>query len=261
MLEPNADTVIAQDNQVEESKLSRKQLAIREREKELLELAREVVRQEGFAQLTMDKVAAASPYSKGTVYNHFNSKEDLIAALAIEALSRELPILRAALGFNGSSREKCIAMHAGYSIFSQMEPILAMCVLVSRTPAVTEKSAPERLARLNALEEVAVATGDSFVNFGVESGDLVLPKGVTCDTIVFANWAMGFGTNALAQNAQHSTCVSRQLSSNVVLQNINFLLDGMGWKPLSTEFDYAKTWDRARKELFSKELSLLGQEV
>ncbi|USH03466.1 TetR/AcrR family transcriptional regulator [Grimontia kaedaensis] len=258
MLEQTIASHISALKDIDESTLTRKQLAIRDREKELLEIARSIVARKGFAHLTMDKVAAASPYSKGTVYNHFNSKEDLIAALAIEALSRELPILRAGLDFNGSTREKCVAMHAGYSIFSRMEPILAMCILVSRTPAVTEKSAPERLARLNELEEIAVSIGDTFIDMGLESGDLVLQEGVTTDTIVFANWAMGFGTNALVHNAQHSTCVARQLSSNVVLQNVNFLLDGMGWKPLSSEFDYTKTWDRALKELYADEVASLN---
>ncbi|CZF79729.1 TetR family transcriptional regulator [Grimontia sp. AD028] len=261
MLEQTIENRMSAIYNVDTSSLSRKQLAMRDREKELLEIARDVVMREGFAQLTMDKVAAASSYSKGTIYNHFNSKEDLIAALAIEALSRELPMFKRSLAFDGSSREKCIAMHAGYFVFSQLEPILSMCAMVSRTPAVTEKSAPERLEKLNELEEIAVSIGDAFIQNGINSGELVLNPGVTSDNVVFANWAMGFGTNALVHNAEHSTCVSRQLNHNIVLQNINFLLDGLGWKPLSTEFDYEQTWARARKELFSEELALLGQKA
>ncbi|PKF51224.1 TetR/AcrR family transcriptional regulator [Enterovibrio nigricans] len=258
MQEINLAALTTQDPN-EDATLSRKQRAILEREKELLEIAKAVVAREGFAQLTMDKVAAASTYSKGTVYNHFNSKEDLIAALAIEALSRELPMFKRALDFDGSSREKCIAMHAGYFVFSQLDPILSMCALVSRTPAVTEKSAPCRLKKLDSLEEIAVAIGDAFVQSGIDAGDLVVREGVTKDNLVFANWAMGFGTNALVNNAKHSSCVARQLGTNIVLQNINFLLDGLGWKPLSSEFDYQDTWNRAQRELFSEELALLTQ--
>ncbi|MDD1782544.1 TetR/AcrR family transcriptional regulator [Enterovibrio sp. ZSDZ35] len=259
MLDQTIDNVLIDLNGEHEDTLSRKQIAVKAREKELLDIARSVVAREGFAQLTMDKVAAASPYSKGTVYNHFNSKEDLIAALAIEALSRELPMFKRALDFNGTSREKCIAMHAGYFVFSQLEPILAMCALVSRTPAVTEKSAPSRLQKLDQLEEIAVAIGDAFVQAGLDAGDLTMREGVSKDNVVFANWAMGFGTNALVNNAQHSSCITRQLNTNVVLLNINLLLDGLGWQPLSTEFDYQETWNRAQRELFSEEIALLNQ--
>ncbi|MEZ8130070.1 TetR/AcrR family transcriptional regulator [Enterovibrio norvegicus] len=241
----------------DDTTLSRKQVAMRERESELLDIACGIVAREGFAQLNMDKVAAASPYSKGTIYNHFNSKEDLFAALAIQALGKKIPLFKRALDFEGTSREKLIAMHTGMHLFSKLSPILAMCALVSRTPAVTEKSAPERLEKLNDLEELVVSFGDKFIELGQSSGDLTLAPGITSDSIVFANWAMAFGTSSLVNNATQSSCVSRQLSTNIVLQNLNFLLDGMHWAPLSCDFDYQKTWERAEKDLYGKEIALL----
>lgn len=37
------------------------------------------------------------------------------------------------------------------------------------------------------------------------------------------------------------------------------LLDGFGWRPLSTEWDYAKTVERVRSELFAEEMQSLLQ--
>ncbi|MBO0180679.1 TetR/AcrR family transcriptional regulator, partial [Vibrio parahaemolyticus] len=34
-------------------------------------------------------------------------------------------------------------------------------------------------------------------------------------------------------------------------------LDGLGWSPLSTEWDYRKTWRRVEQELFSEGLAYL----
>ncbi|MDD1795371.1 TetR/AcrR family transcriptional regulator [Enterovibrio makurazakiensis] len=252
MLEQAVSNLISDD-----ATLSRKQLAMRDRENELLLIACSIVEREGFAQLNMDKLAAASSYSKGTIYNHFNSKEDLFAALAIQALSKKIPLFTSALNFEGSSREKLIAMHAGMHLFSKLSPILAMCALVSRTPAVTEKSAPERLEKLNTLEDLVVSFGDKFIELGQSSGDIILAPGITSDSIVFANWAMAFGTSSLVNNATQSSCVSRQHDTNIVLQNLNFLLDGMRWMPLSCDFDYQKTWERAEKDLFGEEVALL----
>lgn len=57
------------------SGLTKKQQAIADREVELIQLAKSLVQEQGFANLTMDKLTSASSYSKGTIYNHFCSKE------------------------------------------------------------------------------------------------------------------------------------------------------------------------------------------
>ncbi len=59
------------------SGLTKKQQAIADREVELVQLAKSLVQEQGFANLTMDKLTAASSYSKGTIYNHFVAKKTL----------------------------------------------------------------------------------------------------------------------------------------------------------------------------------------
>ena len=44
----------------------------------MLQLAQQLLQQDGFTGLTMDRLTAVSEVSKGTIYNHFCSKEDLI---------------------------------------------------------------------------------------------------------------------------------------------------------------------------------------
>ena len=58
--------------------LNRKQRERIEREQLILDAARNIINQEGWEHLTMERVAAAVEYSKGTVYNHFSSKEDVV---------------------------------------------------------------------------------------------------------------------------------------------------------------------------------------
>ncbi|CZF83741.1 Bacterial regulatory proteins, tetR family [Grimontia marina] len=258
MLEPHVATPFDKASKADAAPLSRKQLAIREREKELMAIAREVVEREGFAHLTMDKIAAASDYSKGTVYNHFSSKEDLIAALAIEAVLKEITFFQRAFNFEGTSRDKVVAMHAGYHIFSQLEPVMSMCAIVSRTSAVKEKASTARLAKLEEMEAKMVALGEAFLQDGIQKGELVLPDERVAHSIVFANWAMAFGTNVLLNNAPESQCVSRLVRTDSALVNVNFLLDGMGWLPLSSDVDYRAVWHRAETTLFANEIALLN---
>ena len=61
-----------------------RQARTREREQRILGAARTLVATEGFLALKMTEVAQAATVSVGTLYTHFESKEDLIMALATE---------------------------------------------------------------------------------------------------------------------------------------------------------------------------------
>ncbi|MGR5125152.1 TetR/AcrR family transcriptional regulator [Vibrio harveyi] len=239
------------------SGLTKKQQAIADREVELVQLAKSLVQEQGFANLTMDKLTAASPYSKGTIYNHFCSKEDVILALCIHSLKSEAVFFERTANFDGNTREKIIAMHVGYRIYARMEPVLSTCAIVAKTPWVIEKASPARLNELNKLEEEVISGADALVNHAVEIGDLKFSPAVGADAIVFANWSIAFGSNALAQNASNSRCIQRLQDPFSVLHNANMLLDGLGWLPLSTDWDYRKTWRRVELELFSEEIAYL----
>lgn len=237
--------------------LTKKQQAIADREIELILLAKSLVQEQGFGNLTMDKLTAMSPYSKGTIYNHFCSKEDVIIALCIHSLRTESLLFARSAEFEGSSRERVIAMHVSYRIYARMEPVLSTCAIMAKSPWVLEKASPERVKELNELEEQLIDYADDLINRAVESGDLKFSPGIGSDSIVFANWSIAFGSNALAQNASNSRCIKRIQDPFSVLHNANMLLDGLDWKPLSTEWDYRKTWQRVETELFNDEIEYL----
>lgn len=237
--------------------LTKKQQAIADREVELTLLAKSIVREQGWSNLTMDKLTAASAYSKGTIYNHFSSKEDAILALCIHSLKRESALFARAAAFEGSTRERIIAMHVSFSVYARMEPVLSTCPIMAKSPWVLEKASPERVNELNKLEEQVIDHADLLVTDAVKEGDLKFSPGISSDAIVFANWSIAFGSNALAQNASNSRCINRIQDPYSLLNNANMLLDGLNWKPLSSEWDYRKTWRRVEQELFHEEMEYL----
>ncbi|MFM2577994.1 TetR/AcrR family transcriptional regulator [Vibrio fortis] len=239
------------------SGMTKKQQAIAEREVELMLLARDIVREQGFGNLTMDKLTAASSYSKGTIYNHFCSKEDVVLALCIHSLKTEAMLFARSGEFEGTSREKVMALHVAYRIYARMEPVLSTCAIMAKSPWILEKASPTRVQELNQLEEMVIQHADELVNRAVEAGDLKFSSGIGSDAIVFANWSIAFGSNALNQNASNSHCIQRIQDPYSVLHNANMLLDGLNWQPLSSEWDYKKTWRRVEQELFSEEVAYL----
>jgi AcrR family transcriptional regulator len=61
--------------------LSKQQLRTKETQARLLEAAEEVFVREGYESAQLDEIAATAGRSKGAVYTHFKSKEDLFLAL------------------------------------------------------------------------------------------------------------------------------------------------------------------------------------
>ena len=63
---------------------TRKRTELARREKEILERATALFNGDNWPSVTMDQIAAAADVSKGTLYNHFASKDDIYARLLID---------------------------------------------------------------------------------------------------------------------------------------------------------------------------------
>jgi len=228
-----------------------------DREEELVDLAVSILNEEGFAGLSLEKLTAQSRYSKGTIYNHFSSKEDCLSALCIRAVSSILTLFKRALQFEGSSREKAVAVHYSYQLYARLQPTLFMAVLSSKAPGVREKTSTERTQLMDALELEINTFSDQMFRDAIDDGSLVLSEHLLIETLSFSNWAMSFGTNALATSATEAKAVNRLDPNTLLLQNISILMDGMNWQPLSKDWDYRKTWQRVEKEIFADDIQLI----
>lgn len=236
---------------------TKRQQAIADREQELLVLAECMIQEQGISNLTMDKLVAASDYSKGTVYNHFSSKEDLFCALCVKCMRLLLSRFSRINLFEGHTREKVLACHYAYRLHVLMNPTLFATTILSQSPAVQEKCSKERLDEYRKLDQQATAFIDELHKEAVNRGELRVSIGVSVNSLVFASWAMSFGTNSLLAVGTNMETIQRLEMDNTLLINTSLLMDGMGWEPLSAEFDYQQTWDRIGREVFADELQEL----
>ena len=90
--------------------LTPKQREIQERETKILEVARPIVVREGYHGLNMDRIAEKISYSKGTIYNHFSCKEEIIIALAVQNVAKRIELFRQAAQFKGRPRYRMRAI-------------------------------------------------------------------------------------------------------------------------------------------------------
>ncbi|MFN5853808.1 MAG: TetR/AcrR family transcriptional regulator, partial [Pirellulaceae bacterium] len=79
-------------------------------------MAKPILLREGLHALTMDRVAAQMQYAKGTIYNHFPHKEEIVLALAFDAMRLRRALFQAAAVEDISSRERmmCIGLACEY---------------------------------------------------------------------------------------------------------------------------------------------------
>ena len=218
--------------------------ARQQREQRLLELAQQIVRQDGFTGLTMDRLTSLSDVSKGTLYNHFSSKEDVLTALSVDSLQRLLQLFQHASTFGGRSRERALALHHAYHNFSAAEPTLFLCLLSAATPGVMEKSSPARLQQRQQLELQLLQYCQQVLSDALADGSLQLPLGVSLEQWSFINWALAFGCNALFVPLRQLGLFTGLAAPQVNLHSINLLFDGMGWLPLSSSWDYQHSWQQ-----------------
>lgn len=215
-----------------------------QREQQLLQLAQHLLQQDGFTGLTMDRLTAVSEVSKGTIYNHFCSKEDLITALSVDSLQRQLVLFQQALTLPGHSRERALALHYAYYRFSTTEPTLFLCLLSATTPAVVEKSSTARLAQRQALEQQLLWCCEQVIAQAITDKALQLQTGRGIDELTYLQWALAFGGNALYGPTQQMGFFRGLEQQQLMLSGVNLLLDGLNWTPLSGDFDYQRSWRR-----------------
>jgi AcrR family transcriptional regulator len=238
--------------------MTRKQREVQEREQLLLKVARKMLIEQGYAGLSMDQLAESTEYSKGTIYQHFSTKEDLVTALAIESMERRVELFLRAEQFVGRTRERMLAIGVADEIFGRLDPHHYRSEFIIKLANLQERASTERREALERLESACFGCVVRIVQTGIDSGEL--PKNVNPRELVYSVVTMALGTHMTALN--YCSMLSEfaiQNPVNLLLTNINILLDGFGWKPFRNEWDYGVSYQRISAEIFSEESHCLNQ--
>ena len=74
--------------------MTTKQEKLKQREDKIIEISSEMIAEEGFFNLRMSDLAKKSEISVGTLYVHFESKEDLLIGIAIDAIRKRYELFK-----------------------------------------------------------------------------------------------------------------------------------------------------------------------
>lgn len=125
-----------------------------EREQRIVAVARVIAEREGWDAVTVRRLAHEIEYSQPVLYSHFENREAIVAAVAVEGF-REITVAlrKAASGSTGQKAIKKVAM--AYLDFALSRPALyeAMFVLPTNLRFADAETKPELQAAFDALAE------------------------------------------------------------------------------------------------------------
>jgi AcrR family transcriptional regulator len=237
--------------------LTRKQRDIAQREELILTAAQSILHEHGYNYLTMDRVAETVEYSKGTIYNHFASKEDMVCSLCCRCLTNLIDVFEMAYQYPGSTRERYSAIGIGYSLYHQIHPMDAQNIQTVKNNAVREKVSEYKLTEMESLEQKITTIARNIVQQAIDCGDLSKDHQTNVNTIVFGCWSMHYGALLLDQSDIPLHELGFSPVVHMLWQNANIYLDGYNWLPLSTTTDSKKLFEKISTALFKGEINLL----
>lgn len=231
---------------------TRKQREIRERESLILDVARTQLVRGGYLGLNMDRIATEMRYSKGTIYQHFRNKEDILLALANQALGKRTEMFDKAAQHPGEPRQRISAVGAAAEAFVEQFKHYFVVEQVIRASSIWEKTSPERRNYMQSCERRCMSIVGGVVRDGVSSGDLALTNGMQPEDVVFGLWSINWGAQSIFTSSDSLSDIGIQDPVATLRRSQNLLLDGYGWRRLSTEYDYLAHMDEIKAILFNK---------
>ena len=241
--------------------LPRKQRELLQREQLILDTAQHMLHAQGYAQLTMDRLAEAVEYSKGTLYNHFSSKEDLVCSLCCRCIRSLIELFQRAYDYNGTTRDRFSAIGIAYTLYHQLHPLDAQNIQIVKTNAVREKLSEEKQTEMSSLEQEITQLCIKLAQEAIDNGDIPAGKNVSADTIVFGMWSMLYGGMLLAESDIPLDDLGFSPVGKILWNNLQNLMDAYDWQPLCDDVDGDALYEKLSTELFSDEINELNRET
>lgn len=238
---------------------ARKQREWQQREQLILDTAQLLLQQHGLQGLTMERVASAIEYSRGTVYNHFASKEEIVNAIGIRCMQKLTEMFRRAQHYPTSQRNRLAALSLAHSLYAQLHPVEMQHMQLLKSPDIRSKISPQKQQLLLEMEQEITGIALDIVRAAIADGELPTSQPGVPDSIVMGLWSMGYGSNLLQLSGIPFNQLGMQQPLDMMWLNTHKLLDSYQWEPLSERFDINRLKQTLCDALFADEIEQLKQ--
>jgi len=220
-----------------------------EREQLLLTHADYLLAVHGYLGLNLDELAERGEYSKATIYNHFQSKEDLVVAVSTRHCLLRGTYFQYALKFEGLTREKMLVIGVGADFMARQYPHNFQLSQLAQTSSIWEKASQKTQdAFISATVDAMIPAGQVIAE-AIEKGDL--DPGYSDNLILCGLASLTKGAHLLGDQPMLPGEGVVDGPSDLLTKNYQIYADGLNWRPLSSDHDYAETEARIRAQFFA----------
>ena len=208
------------------------------REREIIEKTIVLLSQRGFLDVRMSDIASETGYSMGTIYSHFESKEDLLVASALMLALEHKTLMAAIRQQPMPAIEKVITMALCSWLISIERADLTEISNLSLMPSVWRRATQARADRLNQLhvelagtflQIVLEAIRESLHGYEAMEQEQV---DTLANHLTHGMWGLCVGLASTAQSGYASTLCSRSSEAKYAhfITNYTNFLKGYGWQ-------------------------------
>jgi hypothetical protein len=213
------------------------------REKQIIRATISLLSDKGFLDVRMSDVAKETNIAMGTIYSHFEGKEDLLVACACTLHLDDRILIHSIFQQPITAIEKIIAAVQTNWLVTQSHPDLIEINNLSLMPSVWRRATPYRVNEMNALHielagiflEVVVEAIHQDIGCYEDMNSEELGK--LCNYFTHGMWGLCVGLSSTAQSGYSSTlCPDSEDDSyqHFTTNYINFL-KGYGWREENPE--------------------------
>ena len=220
------------------AELTRKQREIEHRTSEILRVARPILISEGFQGLSMDRVASQMEYAKGTIYNHFPNKEEIVLALVAESMEIRRSLFEQSGIIQGPARLRMMALGIACEFYTQHCADDFAVEQWVRQQGIWDKSSEKRQNLIRQCEGQCMGIVAGIVRDSIIRQELVLPESLGAEELVFGFWAITYGSQVLSHTSPSLPSLGISNPANAIRIHCCTLLNGFQWNPI---MDYARS--------------------
>ncbi|MDX8387446.1 MAG: TetR/AcrR family transcriptional regulator [Ghiorsea sp.] len=213
------------------------------REKEIVEQTIKLLSQRGFLGLRMAEIAKETKYSMGTIYSHFEGKEDLLVACAHSLILDHQLLFDAIEKQPLTAIEKIITVAQCNWQLSMNHPDLIEIDNLSLMPSVWRRATKQRAHELNMIH---IELANLFLGIALEAIEQSLDGYDSLDQqqtdqlaqhFTHGMWGLCVGLSSTAQSGYASTLCPEGSNEGYAHFTTNYtnFLKGYGWREEDTE--------------------------
>ena len=195
----------------------------------------------------MSELAKAVEYSVGTLYTHFETKEDLLVSLAVQSIGQRAVLFEQAQCAKRKSRDRIYGILIARLMLAEVAPEIFDIERLAASPSVWKRAPQQRYQKMVAMEQRCSDIVLGIIQDAISEGDLAT-RNVRETDMVFGLWSLTIGFHRLMLSFDDLAKVGVLDINDAVKINYRFLLDNYGWQPLQ-DWDHKEVEEDFRQNI------------